>query len=270
MQVIPAHRKRSAFWMREIRRLCKNGHQRAILTPRQDLPAEAIADRMFARWRQENCFKYLQAEFNLDPLSPYATEPAAAERRVPNPQRRALDKSRPAKAAQLGSALAQQAKHPPHGASPAQPEREPEAIERLETECSQLSERIKAMAKRVPLNSLQEADTIVPHERERKTLTPLIKVVAYRRESGLARMVEPFFARHDEEVRAFLKAVFRLPGDIIPDHERHELRVRLYGWANNRSPQALIALCEYLNTQQMEYPGTNLRLVYEAIQSHRI
>ena len=90
VQVIPANSKRPAFWMREIRRLCKNGHQTAILTTRQDLSAEVIADRMFARWRQENFFKYMQAEFNLDHLSTYATESADPERMVPNPERREL------------------------------------------------------------------------------------------------------------------------------------------------------------------------------------
>ena len=96
-----------------------------------------------------------------------------------------------------------------------------------------LTVRINDMEKRVPLNSIQDADRIVHHERERKTITQLIKLVAYRSESCLARIVEPFFARHDDEVRAFLKAVFRLPGDIIPDYERNKLRVRLYGLANN-------------------------------------
>ncbi|MGB5737064.1 MAG: putative transposase, partial [Thiohalocapsa sp.] len=62
--------------------------------------------------------------------------------------------------------------------------------------------------------------------------------------------------------------VFRLPGDILPDHERYELRVRLYGLANNRSQKALIALCDCLNAQEAIYPGTDLRLVFEAIQSH--
>ena len=265
VQVIPANRKRPAFWMREIRRLCPTGHQSAILTTRQDLPAEVVADRMFARWRQESFFKYMQAEFNLDHLSTYATEHAAPERMVPNPERRALEKTRKAREAQLGRALAQQQRD---GASPAKQAMEQEAIDRLKTECNQLRERIKAMSKRIPLSSIQDADAIVHHESERKTITQLIKVVAYRSESCLASIVEPFFARHDDEVRAFLKAVFRLPGDIIPDYERHELRVRLYGLANNRSQQALIALCEYLNTQEMKYPGTNLRLVYEAIQSH--
>jgi hypothetical protein len=268
VQVIPANRKRRAFWMREIRRLCKNGHQTAILTTRQDLPAEQIAERMFARWRQENFFKYMQCEFNIDHLSTYATEPGDPERMVPNPERRELEKSLKVKTAQLGRAHAQHAQQQLDGASAAKQEKGKEELERLQSECAQLSERIKAMEERVPLKNIQDANDIVHHERERKTITQLIKVVAYRSESCLASIVEPFFARHDDEVRAFLKAVFRLPGDIIPDHERHELRVRLYGLANNRSQQALIALCDYLNTQQMKYPGTNLRLVYDAIQSH--
>lgn len=93
-------------------------------------------------------------------------------------------------------------------------------------------------------------------------------ILTTRRDVPAAVIADHLFARHDDEARAFLKSVFRLPGDIIPDHERHELRVRLYGLANNRSQQALIALCECLNTQQALYPGTELRFVFEAIQSH--
>jgi acetolactate synthase small subunit len=268
VQVIPATRKRRAFWMREIRRLCPNGHQSAILTTRQDLPAAELAERMFARWRQENFFKYMQREFNIDHLSTYATEAADPERMVPNPKRRELEKLHKAKAAQLGRARVRRAKQQREGASAATQAKGQAMIECLEAQCAQLRERIQALDQRVPLKSIQAADKIVHHERERKTITQLIKVVAYRSESSLARIVEPFFARHDDEVRAFLKAAFRLPGDIIPDYERHELRVRLYGLANNRSQQVLITLCEYLNTQQIKYPGTDLRLVYEGIQSH--
>lgn len=126
------------------------------------------------------------------------------------------------------------------------------------------------MAKRVPLNTVLETEQIVQHETERNTITQLIKVAAFRSESCLASLIEPFFARHDDEARAFLKTVFQLPGDILPDHDRQELRVRLYGLANNRSQQTLSALCDCLNTQQTTYPGTDLRLVFEAIQSHKI
>jgi len=268
VQVISATKKKPAFWMREIRRLSKDGHQTAILTTRQDLPADVIAERMFSRWRQENFFKYMQAEFNIDHLSTYATEPADPERSVPNPERTQAEKALKAKKAQLGRAHVRLAGQQRDGASKAKQAKETQMIERLARECDELAERIKGMDKRVPLNKVMEADKIVQHETERKTITQLIKVVAYRSESCLASLVEPFFARSDDEVRAFLKTVFRLPGDIVPDHERQELRVRLYGLANNRSQKALIALCDCLNAQQAIYPGTDLRLVFEAIQSH--
>ncbi|MEA3639055.1 MAG: hypothetical protein VBE63_03835 [Lamprobacter sp.] len=77
-------------------------------------------------------------------------------------------------------------------------------------------------------------------------------------------MKTTFFAQHDEDAHAFLKAVFQLPGGILPDHHRQELRMRLDGLANHRSQQALIALCDCLNTQQVAYPGSELRLVFEA------
>lgn len=268
VQVISATKNKPAFWMREIRRLSKDGHQTAILTTRQDLTAEVIAERMFARWRQENFFKYMQAEFNIDHLSTYATEPADPERSVPNPERTRLEKTLKAKKAQLGRAHVRHAAQQRDGASKAKLAKETQTIERLQGECDQLGKRIKAMAKRVPLKTVMDVDEIVQHETERKTITQLIKVVAFRSESCLASLVEPFFARHDDEVRAFLKTVFRLPGDILPDHARQELRVRLYGLANNRSQEALIALCDGLNAQQAIYPDTDLRLVFEAIQSH--
>ncbi len=268
VQVIPATRKVAAFWMREIRRLCANGHQTAILTTRQDLPAEVIGDHMFGRWRQENFFKYMQAEFNIDHLSTYAVEPGDPQRLVPNPERYKLEKSLKAKRAQLARAHLRHVEQQRDGASAAKQAKEQELIERLECECAQLAEQIKVMEKRVPLNAVMDADTIVQHETERNTITQLIKVVAYRSESCLASIIEPFFSRHDDEARAFLKAVFRLPGDIIPDDESHQLRVRLYGLSNNRSQQALIALCNCINQQQATYPGTELRLVFETIQSH--
>jgi hypothetical protein len=113
-----------------------------------------------------------------------------------------------------------------------------------------------------------EADKIVQHETERKTITQLIKVVAYRSESCLASLIEPFFARSDDEVRAFLKTVFRLPGDILPDHERQATAGAPVRIGEQPIPTALIALCDCLNAQQAIYPGTDLRLVFEAIQSH--
>jgi hypothetical protein len=268
VQIIPATRKGAACWMREIRCRSANGHQTAILTTRQDLPLEVIADRMFQRWRQENFFKYMQAEFNIDHLSTYATEPADPARSVPNPERYRLDKSLKAKRAQLGSAHVRLVDQQRDSAAPAKQAQTQMLIAQLETDCAELAEQIGEMAKRVPLSAVMDKADIVQHETERHTITQLIKVVAYRSESCLATLIEPFFPRHRDEAHAFLKAVFQLPGDLIPDDQSGQLRVRLYGLSNNRSQQALIALCNCVNQQQVTYPGTRLRLVFEAIQSH--
>ena len=56
------------FWMREVRVLRSDGRQTAIITTRQDLAAVEVAYRQFNRWRQENYFKYMSAEFALDGL----------------------------------------------------------------------------------------------------------------------------------------------------------------------------------------------------------
>ena len=89
-------------------------------------------------------------------------------------------------------------------------------------------------------------------------------MIAYRAESSLARLIEPFFARHEDEARKFLKSVFLAPADLIPDQPRRTLTVRFHGLSNPRSTRALRALCEVVNTTDACYPGTALRLRFEA------
>lgn len=101
-------------------------------------------------------------------------------------------------------------------------------------------------------------------ERERKVLVDAIKLVAYRAESSLARVIEPFFARHEEEARKFLKSVFAATADIIPDEHGHRLIVRFHGLASPRATRALAQLCALVNEQTSVFPGTSLRLHFEA------
>ena len=54
------------LWMREVRVLRADGRQTAILTTNQNLETVAVPYRQFNRWRQENFFKYMDAEFALD------------------------------------------------------------------------------------------------------------------------------------------------------------------------------------------------------------
>ena len=65
------------------------------------------------------------------------------------------------------------------------------------------------MPDKVPLNELMPKEQIVKLEEERKTFTDTLKMVAYRTETSMLRLIEPLFARHEDEGRAFLKALFR-------------------------------------------------------------
>ena len=78
--------------LRQVTRLCDDGHQTQIITSRCDLRDIEVAYRMFERWRQENFFKYMREEFLLDALIDYQIEPEDPTRSIPNPERRALDK----------------------------------------------------------------------------------------------------------------------------------------------------------------------------------
>src|SRR5208283_4340337 len=78
--------------LRQITRLTQGGHQTPIVTSRWDLRAIVLAYRMFERWRQENFFKYVREEYLIDALADYEIEPDDANRSVPNPARKAIEK----------------------------------------------------------------------------------------------------------------------------------------------------------------------------------
>lgn len=259
------------FRMREVRRLCDNGHQTAILTTRQDLPIAVVAYRMFERWTQENFFRYMRQHFALDALVTYAVEPADPDRTIPNPERKALRKQltegRTALKA-LEQALGHAARTNPerrrptmrgfkiaHGALGRQ-------IRAQERRCHRLAIRLAALPERVPLKAVRAEEEIVTLAPEAKHLTDTIKTVAYRAETALVRCLAPHYAKTEDEGRALIREMLSSSADIVPDGQR--LRIRLHALANPRSNQALAHVCATLNALELQYPGTTLALVYEA------
>jgi transposase len=269
------------FRMREVRRLCADGHQTSVVTTRRDLSVEAVALRMFSRWQQENFFRYMRHEFALDHLPTTKVEPADPERSVPNPAVKETKgelgriKARLAKAEQ---AYGQKAHDNPEqkcrtvrGLKISQAERGRE-IKKLRSSRDQLELEINALPARVSLKEIMEGEPIVQLERERKILTDTIKMVGYRAETQLANLVSPLLPHRDDEARKFMRQVFDLPADLLPDYEHGKLVVRLHSMATPRHNRALAALCNVLNDLGVCYPGTELRLALEAtinpIESH--
>jgi transposase-like protein len=261
------------FRMREVRRLCSNGHQTAIVTTREDWPIEVVAYRMFERWTQENFFRYMRQHFALDALVTYAVEPADPERSIPNPERKAMAKTLSETRAalkELEQAYGQKARSNPEAKRPsmrgfkiAQAQLS-QQISELETKCQTLKVQLAQLPKRVPLNTLLDEADIVKLAPEAKHLTDTIKMLAFRAETALVRCLTLNGVRTEDDGRALVREMLMSSADIVPQPEDHRLLVRLHSLANPRRNQALVKLCVTLNALEVCYPGTDLKLVYEA------
>jgi hypothetical protein len=265
-------RIRRGFTMREVRRLRADGtRQTAVLTTCWKMPILQVAWRMFARWRQENFFRYMREHFALDALASRRVQPVDPARSIPNPKRRKLEKRLASMRLQLQKLQTE------YGARALDNEesRRPSArgfkiangrlgteIRALSERCRRLKERISALPKRVAVGEA-EGETMVSLDPEAKHLTDTIKMVAYRAETALVGVLGPAYARTQEEGRALVREILRASADILPDEGAGVLRVRLHGLANPRSNEAVKHLCEQLNELDITYPATALRLRYE-------
>ncbi len=265
---------RKDFWMREVRRLCDNGHQTSVMSTRQDITMEEVALRMFSRWSQENFFRYMRHEFNLDHLCTYDVEEADPERSVPNPAKNTMKK-------RLGKLERKLKKLEQEYGTKAfdNPERRRrtmrgfkisqgklgQAIRELRKQCLEVKTSYDSLPERVAIKEVLDEKEIVALERERKVLTDQFKMLAYRAETELVDLLRPYFARCGEEGRKFLKSVFQLPADLIPDEDEQRLLVRLYSLPSQRENRALRALCKIVNAEEICYPGTRFRLVFETV-----
>ena len=259
--------------VREVRRLTDDGHQTAVITTNERLSTLEVAHAMFSRWRQENFFRYMRHEFALDHLCTNNVEPADPKRMVPHPERKKLEKQIRAAQTALGQLVGRRGELKP-GATlrlkgrTLNEDEVDQLLRQREDNIKHLKERRDALPKEVPLDQVLDPEEIVQLERERKLLTDAFKMIAYRAESQLARWVEPFFKRHEEEARKFLQSVFQATADLIPDARRGTLTVRFHGLANPRATRALSGLCEVVNATPNCYPGTELRLHFEAPECH--
>ena len=261
------------FRMREVRRLCDNGHQTSIVTTRTDWPIEVVAWRMFERWTQENFFRYMRQHFALDALVNYQVEPADPERTIPNPERKELAKElRASRAAlqELEQAYGQHARANRQAQRPtmrgfkiaqAQLNRQ---LREAEAKCEQLRARLAQLPKRVPLNALLDDAQIVRLAPEAKHLTDTIKMLAFRAETALVRCLTLNGVRTEDDGRALVREMLLSSADIVPQAAQQRLLVRIHSLANPRHNRALAKLCETLNALEFRYPGTDLTLVYEA------
>lgn len=259
-----------SLWMREIRKRSATGQQTAVVGTDYQSAAAVLAPTMFGRWSQENFLKYMREHFGLDRLIEYETEEIPETTRVVNPAHRELESQVKKQAAVLVRRRAE------FGALSLEEPIEPAAVEKYSQKKSQLLESLKeledqlaelkikrkATPRHIALKELpaeQRFRRLAPHK---KQLVDTIKMIAYRAETALAALLAPELAR-PAEARSVLQGIFADHVDLEPDPTTGTLTVKLHPLANTSNQAAIQKLCEDLNQTETEFPGTNLRMIYQ-------
>lgn len=262
----------NGLWVREVRHRDTSGHQTPMLATDYKRPLDRAAVALFARWCQENFFKYMGEHYHIDRLVEYGVEPLPETIPVVNPAWRELDGQVRKQAALLTREQAQFGSLSLPAQATAQQTQElvaqkAQLLQRVQTrqkELEELKAKRRQTAKHVTLKELPEAQRFGQLRTDKKHLVDTIKLIAYRAETALVQVVRQTLRRWDD-ARALVRQVFESAVDLRPDQRNKTLTVRLHRSATIAHDQTWQNLCEELTATETVYPGTDLRLIYRGL-----
>ncbi len=256
-------------WVREVRKLSEGGHQTSILSTNYQADYTLLAVSMFARWSQENFYKYMRQHYGLDRLAEYGTEPIPDPIQTVNPAWRRLDseiraqgEKRRRQLALFGTlGLSELAEKEVDGYQQKKGQLQ-EDIEDLDRQIQQLKTQRKQTPHHIPVKELPESDRFSRLLTERKHFIDTIKLIAYRAETSMASILRDKLSRADD-ARALLRQIYDTEVDLIPDLENKTLTVRLHHLTHAAHDEVVRYLCDQLNATATIFPDTELKLVYQ-------
>ena len=252
---------RNGLTVRQIRRRLANGRQVPVITTHPQMPLIQVAGAMFSRWSQENFFKYMREQFNLDSLPTHDLEPLDPDAQVVNPVRRALEKTIRRVRSRLATARNRLAE--------ALQEHHRDTATRLQADANALAAELDQLTQQradspthVRAGDLPEQDKLDALPVGGRLFLDLVRMIAYRAET---RMMVPVITTQGKKpnARRLLRALLTSDANIIPVPAKGILRIQLLGLGSDACDRMLAPLVEELNATRTIYPGTDLRLVYE-------
>jgi hypothetical protein len=255
----------SGPWRRIVVRT-KDGHQTPVLTSLSGPAPAKIACLVFARWRQENFFKYSKEHHGLDQLLGYAWAEADGTRLVPNPERKQVERELKAKGqalaqrkTELGQALLDEPVwgRSAHGLKIAQGGAVGQ-LRALEQAMEALLDRRAELPTHVPL---AEAGARAVLRLEQKAIIDRVKMTAYNAEEWLLELLVRHYP-NPHDVRDLLRSFAELAGEIRATAARGVI-ITLDAPDIPLHRRALRGLCADLNQVGATYPGTTLPVIYQ-------
>lgn len=260
---------------REIRKLSKSGHQTSILTTNWTLGIVAIGLYMFARWCQENFFKYMTDNFDIDGLVSYTKEIISDTKMLVNPAYRQLEselKSLNGKLSKQKTLFANMAlkEEPEKGKklerSIAKKAEVHQEIKSLEAQIITIKDKRKNVDRKITFASLPQMEKFSNAINVRKHFMDNIKMIAYRAETGMYNMIKNQLS-HPDEGRKLLQLIYSSDADLIPDYKNKTLTVKLHNLNYRRDDKVVQYLCEKLNETETQFPGTDLTIIYQLVST---
>ena len=263
---------------REVRKLGDKGHQTSIITTNQKITLQAIASNMFARWTQENYFRYMRQEYAVDKILQYSVDEIDGDIKVVNREYSNIEYKIKKEREKLGRKKAKL--YDFQQKSPLEKEDENqnrkwlktelkmiEEIKEMEEEIEKLVVKRKGIPCKIPISQMPESTRYNRLHQESKTLQNIIKMICYRAETALAGKLAPHYKRADHEIRALVKSIIQTTINLDVDHEKELLTITLYPLSNQRSVEAVRNICDTVNEMQTIYPGTNLKMCFKILNA---
>jgi len=257
------------LWIREVRKLTASGEQISLVSTHGRLEAGALAAALFARWAQENFFRYMRQNYALDRLVEYGDEDISDTEVAVNTAWQTLNREVRKQHEALKKARAQFAAasltEPVSDAAVtrftlAQGEQQ-ETIEQRQRQLEELRRQRKATPHHIPVKDLPEGVRFTRLLPERKHFIDTIKMISYRAETSMAGILREKMARADD-ARALLRQIYDTECDLIPDPQAGTLTVMLHHLTQAAHDQVLRHLCDQLNETETLFPNTQLRLFF--------
>lgn len=259
------------YTFREVRRLSQSGHQTAIITNNPILQTKEIAGRMFARWSQENFFRYLIQDYDFDKMISFGVETIDMDKEVVNPQYRKLShqlkktKEKKQRIEAKFYPLVEKAIDEELDNIPAISDKQmqyKEQIDELTKLENQIIEDRKKHQPKIKLAQMPKEERYNKLKTESKILMNVIKMICYRAESALAALLAPYLVNAEKEKRMLVKQIIRSNADLIPDYIKQTLTIKLYSLAAKRYNNAVKEIIDTLNQTETNFPGTKLRMIF--------
>lgn len=260
------------IWVREIRKLTERGHQVSIIATDYQSDLTAVAVFMFARWSQENFFKYMREHYSLDRLIDYSLDEIPATTKLVNPAYRDLEALIRSKNGMLTKLLATfgaiNLEHPIEKKRIEEFQRIKakllEQLSQLQEEIIELKEKRKVTDHHITIAELPKEQQFKKLSSQSKHFIDTIKMIAYRAETAMAHILREKISREDD-VRTLLRAIYSAEADLVPNAQDQTLTITLHHIANQYSTRAIKHLAEEINATETLFPGTSMRLIYKMV-----